>query len=116
MRTVTAIMALALLSATAAPAEPLHTHFGTLLDAIDVSPYLDVCDKVANTPWQATSWAITVAGQSLSYTMNWECENHELSIDDNGWRRYITGPGSAQHAAEAQTCDAGRQCHTLVEW
>jgi len=114
---VTAIGVLPLVaSLTAAQAAPLHTHFGTLLDEIDVSPYLDVCDKVANTPWQRTSWTITVAGQQLSYTMNWECEDHKLSIDDNGWRRYIARPGSAQHAAEVQTCDAARQCHTLVEW
>jgi hypothetical protein len=116
MRTLTAIIALALPSATAAQAEPLHTHFGTLLNAIDVSSCLDVCDKVANKPWQGTSWTMSVAGQQLSYTMNWECENHKLSIDENGLRRYIARPGSAQSAAEEQLCDANRQCHNLGEW
>ena len=117
MRTITAIAAPALVaSLTAAQAEPLHTHFGTLLDAIDVRPYLDVCDKVANTPWQGTSWTMTVAGQQLSYTMSWECENHKLSINDGGFDRYITRPGSAQSAAEEQLCDANRQCYNLGEW
>lgn len=120
MRTITAIVAPALIaSLTAAQAEPLYTHYGTLLDAVDVSPYLDVCDKVANTPSQGTSWTMTVAGQQLSYSMNWLCEDHKLTIWDGGvggFDRHILRPGAAHRAAEAQSCFDDHQCHNLGEW
>ncbi len=117
MRTVIAIVAVLVASLTAAQAGALHTHFGTLLDAIDVAPYLDVCDKMANTPSQGTSWTIAVAGQALSYTMSWQCENHQLSIrnEDDFSTRNIMRPGSAQKIAEEQTCYNG-QCHNLDGW
>ena len=86
MRTVTAIIAFALLSATPAlaHADEVHVHIGTLLDYVDISTYQQVCAKIARTPNTRVDQIANVNGTEIPFSFRWQCVGHQLFLNDGG--------------------------------
>ncbi len=86
MRTVTAIIALALLSATSAVAhtDEVHVHIGTLLDYVDISTYQQVCGRIARTPNTRVDKVAHVNGAEIPFSFRWQCVGHQLFLNDGG--------------------------------
>lgn len=86
--------------ATQAPASSptagVHTSRGTLLDRIDLQPYLKACIRVANIPTQNVYQEFDIGGVHSTYNFGWQCWKNQLYITDGQMASMSTpdAPGS----------------------
>jgi hypothetical protein len=60
----------------------VHANSGTLLDRIDLQPYLKACAGVANIPTQNVTEEFDIGGVRSTYYFGWQCWRGALYVTD----------------------------------
>ncbi len=79
-----ATAALTALAMSGVRAAEVHTHIGTLLDYVDISPYLQVCATIARTPNTRIDKIANINGVQIPFSFRWQCIGHRLFLNDGG--------------------------------
>jgi hypothetical protein len=102
------------------PTNGIHTGRGTLLDRIDLQPYLRACARVADIQTQNVETEFDIEGVHSTYYFGWRCWNSQLYVTDgqlametlgapggDGWIRIAITP-EGQPVVSCRPCGAPR--------